>query len=291
MSWQWIYHFWRVSLSASYTSQDIDRTLHTRLQPLYMRTRHSRFHLFKSRFCCLPANIAFFGLASARLRLFAVIIGQAYHIGVVATKMMIYTASMVILLYHHTPYRQCKSWWRRFLPQLAIGMVVLKLVTCLVWEPIPNAIIYVALPAPSAYISYSLCAPVCMYACMHACMYVCIPTQHNAAITATWVGVHTSILASGVPNLCWVQYWSGTKMVAVTYGLNICHRQLQISRYSKKSQWKLQAIPQTMIEAAKERILANYSPSKLENFHQTRVTFIAVPFTLFFLYPTHLLIP
>ena len=42
-------------------------------------------------------------------------------------------------------------------------------------------------------------------------------------------------------------------MATVTYVSNICHRQLQTGRYSNKMHWKLQTIPQTMIEAAKGR--------------------------------------
>ena len=75
---------------------------------------------------------------------------------------------------------------RRFLPQLAIGMVVLKIVTRLVWEHIPNAIICMgASHSYPLHLFYSLSALVCMYvwmdvwmdgwmdACMHTCMYAC----------------------------------------------------------------------------------------------------------------------
>ena len=95
-----------MSLSASYTSQDIDRTVHARLQLIYSTVHEDpaiRFHFSQPlyRFPCLPANIAFFGIASACLRLFAAIFGQAYHVGVCATKTMVYTANTTILLYLH----------------------------------------------------------------------------------------------------------------------------------------------------------------------------------------------
>ena len=82
-------------------------------------------------------------------------------------------------------------------------------------------------------------------------MYVCSYTSDQPY-------VH---LGLGVPNLCQIPKWSSTKMAAVTYGSNICHRQLQTSRYANETQRKLQTIPQTMIAGSKqERILATTLP-------------------------------
>ena len=70
------------------------------------------------------------------------------------------------------------------------------------------------------------------------------------------------------------------------YGLNIHQcRQLQMSRYSNEMQHKLQTIPHTIIEAVKERILANTLPpkSKLsQDLEVYRVTSTTVSFLFFF---------
>ena len=86
-------------------------------------------------------------------------------------------------------------------------------------------------------------------------------------------------LGLGVPSQCQVPKWSSTEMAAINYGLNIHHRQLQ-KRHSNETQRKLQTIPHTIIEAAKERILATTLPpkSKLSQVLEVyRVTSTAVP--------------
>ena len=93
----------------------------------------------------------------------------------------------------------------------------------------------------------------------------------NMVLVATFVAVYTyvrpivstSILGLGVSNLFQVLKWS-SKMAAITYGY-ICHGWLQMSKYSNKTQWKLQTIPQTTIAGSeRESILATTLPQNLK---------------------------
>ena len=69
-----------------------------------------------------------------------------------------------MILYLHNQF----NGRRRFLPQLAIGMVVLKIVTSLVWEHIPNTIICVG--ASHYYPLHLFIHCALMYVCMYGWM-------------------------------------------------------------------------------------------------------------------------
>ena len=68
-----------------------------------------------------------------------------------------------------------------------------------------------------------------------------------------------------------------------------------MSRYSNETQCMLHTLSHTIIEAAKERILATTLPPNSKISHDLEevysVTSTGFPFTFFLLYPTHLLIP
>ena len=103
------------------------------------------------------------------------------------------------------------------------------------------------------------------YTIMYVCMYVCSYIMSCSYIHLLYVRPLTNQslvhLGLGVPSQCQVLKWSSTEMAAINYKLNIHHRQLQI-RNSNETQRKLQTIPHTIIEAAKERILATTLPPK-----------------------------
>ena len=89
--------------------------------------------------------------------------------------------------------------------------------------------------------------------------------------------------ASGVRNSSRIPEWSSSKMAAVTYGLKVCHEQLQMStaRYSNKTQRKLQSVPQTMIQAVKRgywQLLSLQSRNIRKDVKKSTVTSTAVPY-------------
>ena len=126
-----------------------------------------------------------------------------------------------------------------------------------------------------------------IYVCMYVCSYIMSCSYVHLWYVQPLTKQTLVHLGLGVPSQCWVPKWSSTEMAAIKYGLNIHHRQLQMSTEAPN-------YPPHNNRGSEKEDTGNYSPSKVETFTSPRSLQSCIHssfLSLFLLYPTHLLIP